>query len=144
MRMFENVKLQVHTDSTAAKSITTRYGGGRNSKHIQLRYLYVQDLVQDGLLTVKKVCTTQNPAGCFTTHVDSTTLLSHVATLGLNIRCKPEGYDIFNIKSKLSRLSRALHHIAFDTTSCSTRHTFQCMRSPCRASMWLDPVVLHL
>ena len=46
--------LILHTDSTSAKSLASRVGLGRKSKHIQLRYLYLQELVTNKLLTLVK------------------------------------------------------------------------------------------
>ena len=36
----------VFTDSTAGRSIATRFGAGKKTKHVELRYLYMQDLVR--------------------------------------------------------------------------------------------------
>ena len=44
----KTVKINVHTDSTAGKAIASRFGAGKKSKHIELRYLYMQELVQRG------------------------------------------------------------------------------------------------
>ena len=55
MQLFKSVRFLLRTDSTAAKSITAKFGLGKQSKHIQLRYLYVQDLVRSGLLIVKYI-----------------------------------------------------------------------------------------
>ena len=70
--------ITIYTDSTAGKSIATRMGVGKNTKHIQLRYLYVQDLVQHGLLRIAKVDTKNNYADLMTKYLDAprTTLLA--------------------------------------------------------------------
>eukprot|EP00435_Cladocopium_sp_Y103_P040930 s145_g11.t1 len=49
----KTVKINVHIDSTG--KIASRFGAGKKSKHIELRYLYMQKLVQRGVLTVRKV-----------------------------------------------------------------------------------------
>ena len=56
----KTVKINVHTDSTAGKAIASRFGTGKKSKHIELRYLYMQELVQRGVLTLRKVGTLFN------------------------------------------------------------------------------------
>ena len=58
----KRVNMIVHTDSKAGRSIATRFGAGKKSKHIELRYLYIQDLVRSGVLAVKKIHTKLNPA----------------------------------------------------------------------------------
>ena len=42
--------LIARTDSTSAKAIAGRLGLSKSTKHIQLRYLYMQDMTQAGLL----------------------------------------------------------------------------------------------
>lgn len=49
------------TDSTASKSMASRLGVSRATKHIQLRFLYSQDLVSTGVVRLRKVDTKQQP-----------------------------------------------------------------------------------
>ena len=51
----KRVHLQIMTDSMAAKAIAARQGVGKHSKHIQLRFLYVQDLVATNQVVIRKV-----------------------------------------------------------------------------------------
>jgi hypothetical protein len=44
------------------KSIAGRFGTSRKTKHFELRYLYVQELAQTGLIRLCKVLGTLNPA----------------------------------------------------------------------------------
>ena len=39
------VTITVNTDSVAGKSMATRYGASRRTRHIELRYFYMQSLV---------------------------------------------------------------------------------------------------
>ena len=50
-------QIVAYTDSTAGKSMATRFGAGKRAKHVELRYLYVQNLVQSGLLQARKIGT---------------------------------------------------------------------------------------
>ena len=50
---------------------------------MDVRYLYMQELVQRGLLKVKKVLGAENPADVGTKYVDHTTLWKHLPTLGM-------------------------------------------------------------
>ena len=51
-----------HADSTAGKSMATRFGTGTKTKHVELRFMYVQNLAQMGLLKMAKIDGTRNPA----------------------------------------------------------------------------------
>ena len=55
--LIKNCKTNIteYTDSSSAKSITSRRGVTRKTKHIELRQLFVQDLVANGTLQVTKV-----------------------------------------------------------------------------------------
>ena len=45
-RLFEKANLTVHTDSSAGKSMAGRFGTSRKTKHVELRRLCMQELVQ--------------------------------------------------------------------------------------------------
>ena len=61
----KRVNMIVYTDSTAGRSMAVRFGAGKKTKHVELRYFYMQDLVRSGVLIVRKVHTTANPAHFF-------------------------------------------------------------------------------
>ena len=42
-KLAKSVNITVHTDSTATKSMATRFGTSKKTKHVELRFLYVQD-----------------------------------------------------------------------------------------------------
>ena len=54
-------KVRVWTDSSAAKAISSRRGLGR-LRHVELRYLWVQELIAEERVEVKKVGGLHNPA----------------------------------------------------------------------------------
>ena len=68
-----------HTDSTAGKSMATRFGTGKKTKHVELRFLHMQNLVQMGLLKMAKIHGQQNPADLMTKYV-ATDVLSRLLT----------------------------------------------------------------
>ena len=76
------VKLTVHTDSTAGKSMASRYGLGKKTKHIELRYLYMQDLVASGVLTLSKIRTESNMSDLMTKYLSAETTFKHSTALG--------------------------------------------------------------
>ena len=65
----KKVSVIAHTDSTAGKSMATGLGAGKKTKHVELRFLYVQNLVQMGLLNMAKIDGTRNPADLMTKYV---------------------------------------------------------------------------
>ena len=81
--LIPRVHLFVHTDSTAGKSMASRYGTSRKTRHVQLRHLFVQELVTSGMITIRKVLGTLKNADILTKYVNKETLARHVATFGL-------------------------------------------------------------
>ena len=48
------VEVTMWTDSTAGKSVASRRGLGK-MRHVELKYLWVQDIVKEGRLKVRKI-----------------------------------------------------------------------------------------
>jgi hypothetical protein len=76
-------KILVFTDSTAGKSMATRFGTTRKTKHNELRDLYMQELVTTGLAIVKKILGTNNPADILTKYVSEDVLHRHLNAVGI-------------------------------------------------------------
>ena len=53
-KLAKSVNISVHTDTTAGKSMDTRFGTSKKTKHVELRFLYVQELVAKGILRLKE------------------------------------------------------------------------------------------
>ena len=77
------VAMTVMTDSTSAKAMATRIGVTKLTKHIQLRFLYMQDLVANNIVKIKKVGTKENPADVLTKVVPTAVLHYHLQNVGL-------------------------------------------------------------
>ena len=60
-----SVHLEVHCDSSAAIAVSARLGPGK-MKHILLRHLWIQQMVRDGMLSVKKISSNNNCADVLT------------------------------------------------------------------------------
>eukprot|EP00438_Fugacium_kawagutii_P029652 Skav215858 [mRNA] locus=scaffold1507:85913:86695:- [translate_table: standard] len=56
------VNITVHTGSTAGKSMATRFGASKKTRHVELRFLYVQELVGKEIIRLKKANTEYNCA----------------------------------------------------------------------------------
>ena len=82
-RLFEKANITIFTDSTAGKSMAGRFGTSRKTKHVDLRFLYVQELVQTGMVKLRKVLGTLNPADIMTKYVGRDVLQRHLPTFGL-------------------------------------------------------------
>ena len=68
-KLAKKVNVIAHTDSTAGKSMATRFGTGKKTKRVELRFLYVQNLVQMSLLRMAKIDGTRNPADLMTKYI---------------------------------------------------------------------------
>ena len=58
----QSMTINLYTDSSAAKSLVSRSGPGNKSKHIELKYLFLQEIIQDGQVRILKVGTHDNYA----------------------------------------------------------------------------------
>ena len=77
------LQIRIHTDSTSGKSIATRIGSSKKAKHIDLKYLFIQQLVHNGILSVHKIGTLDNIADIFTKYVTAEILNRHLYNVGL-------------------------------------------------------------
>ena len=80
-KLAKNVSITVHTDSTAGKSMATRFGTSKKTKHVELRFLYVQELVGKGIIKLRKIGTKVNCADVLTKYLGSELLISHLKKL---------------------------------------------------------------
>ena len=99
-RLCQALNVVIHTDSTAGKAMSSRFGTSRKTRHVQLRYLFMQDLVKDGVIMLRKVLGTENPADVCTKHVTQDTLLRHLWKLGIA--------DTYDTIASLLRLPKTL------------------------------------
>ena len=74
--------VETRSDSTAAKSLSSRLGVGR-TKHMQSRWLWLQEKVQDEELTVQKEATAKNVSDILTKPCGRPTLDKHLEQLGV-------------------------------------------------------------
>ena len=75
------MSLHIFSDSSAAKAFASRRGLGRQ-RHVQARYLWLQERVAAAHLTVQKVKTAQNPSDILTEAANGETLERHRKMLG--------------------------------------------------------------
>ena len=66
------INVDVETDSTAAMGMCSRTGVGK-TRHIQVRWLWIQDAIRDKVVRLKKVKSTENVADLGTKDLDGPT-----------------------------------------------------------------------
>ena len=71
----------IHCDASAALGIVNRQGLGK-LRHINVRYLWLQERVRSKELEVLKVAGVSNPADLMTKHLDANTMWKHANKLG--------------------------------------------------------------
>ena len=81
----QKVNIKLHTDSTAGKSMATRFGTSKKTKHVQLRFLFIQELVTSGIVAIKKVAGTLNTSDVMTKYITKEVLHRHLSTLGITL-----------------------------------------------------------
>ena len=81
--------IKIHTDSSSGKRIATRIGTGKKTKHVELKHLFIQQLVALNHLRIIKIHTNDNPADIFTKYVSADTLQRHLHSVGLHIQHYP-------------------------------------------------------
>ena len=77
------VRLNVHTDATAAIGICRRRGLGK-IRHLAVSDLWVQDKVRTGDFDLKKILGKNNPTGLMTKHLPFPDMVRHMQFLGLH------------------------------------------------------------
>ena len=73
----------MQSDSSTANSLTDRLGAGQRTKHIDTRYFWLQERVQDGDLSIKKVLTARHCADIGAKPVSASVLQQHCKFTGL-------------------------------------------------------------
>ena len=71
------MKIEIQSDSSTANSLTHRLGAGQRTKHIDTRYFWIQERVQDGDLSIKKVLAAKNCADVGTKPGSASVLQQH-------------------------------------------------------------------
>ena len=81
----KKINIRIYTDSSSGKSMATRIGASKKAaKHIELKHLFIQQLVAHDLVRIVKINTINNPADIFTKYVATETLLRHTSDVGIS------------------------------------------------------------
>eukprot|EP00971_Amphidinium_carterae_P348616 6490594-Amphidinium_carterae.2 len=85
----KSLRPQIYTDSSSAKCLTQQLGLTKRTKHIDMRYLHVQQLQSDGELKIHKLSTENNPANLMTKYLETAKIKKHSETIGETIGLHP-------------------------------------------------------
>ena len=80
--------LELYTDSSAAKSFVSRRGLSR-MRHVEVKELWLQEVVKVGTIKMKKVPGTTNPADLLTKYHDIGTVVRLSERFGLCVIVQP-------------------------------------------------------
>jgi hypothetical protein len=84
--MGSELKLVMYSDASAGRSLAFRKGLGK-VRHIETKYLWIQDLVKDGRIKLLKGKGTCNPADIGTKHLSISEMSGLL--LGIGLRAVP-------------------------------------------------------
>ena len=79
------LSLTILSDSSSARSFSKRRGLGRQ-RHVQTRFLWLQDRVRLGHIVVEVVKGTENPADCLTKSLTKNEILRSMGWIGVEVR----------------------------------------------------------
>eukprot|EP00971_Amphidinium_carterae_P251968 5002812-Amphidinium_carterae.1 len=71
----DQLKPQIYTDSSSAWCLTQQLGLTKRTKHIDMRYLHVQQLQSNGELKIHKVSTENNPSDLMAKYLEATKIM---------------------------------------------------------------------
>ena len=112
------VRVRVCTDSIGAKAIASRKGLGK-TRHIEVRFLWTQDLVRDGRVTIYKIDGFTNPADVLTKSLSRADMASKLERVGGSISCRSVAESSVGSLTKGSYRGGVLE----------SRHTLHCYKA---------------
>ena len=80
-KLAKSININIHTNRTAGKSMATRFGTSKKTKQVELRFLYVQEMVGEGLTKLRKAGTKDNRADVVSKYLGTELLRSHLKKL---------------------------------------------------------------
>ena len=74
----KKVLIAIHTDSSAGKSMASRFGTSKRTRHVKLRFLFVQYLILQQVINLRKIEGVRNTADVLTKYVKADVLHKHL------------------------------------------------------------------
>ena len=78
-----SVPIVLYSDSQSAIAVASRAGLSKQTKHIALKYFFLQSLPSEGLIRIKKVLGLDNHSDILTKAIDKGTLEKHLEAMNL-------------------------------------------------------------
>ena len=94
------LEVRLCTDSSAAKGMAERLGLNKRTRHIAVHYLWLQEAVEGGRVTIRKVPGKQNPADIGTKYLAYEPLMQCCTRVGLE--SAHEG-DVHSLRTSRAR-----------------------------------------
>ena len=107
------VKIVIQRDSSTSKAMASRLGISIKSKHIQLRHLWIQDTLSEGVVSLEKVGTHHNPSNVLTKFLQTAVLGHHFPKLNHfkdSFLSQVNGYLQVSRNSMSCRMSKTINH----------------------------------
>jgi hypothetical protein len=82
--MGKDVKIVMYSDASAGRSLAFRKGLGK-VRHIETKYLWIQDVIKEGRINLLKIKGTDNPADIGTKHLSISEMSGFLVGMGLRI-----------------------------------------------------------
>ena len=101
--------IRIHTDSSAAKPVAMREGTSKKAKHIELRHLFIQQLVESKIITTHKVKSEDNPPDLPTKFVGCDTLNRHMYMLACEATPQQFHTSEYSSQHRLLNNRRTVH-----------------------------------
>ena len=79
-----DAQVRIWVDSAAAKSVASRVGLGK-MRHMEVKFLWLQQAVRDGRVVLKKVPGQQNPADILTKPLGREDIANKMARIGVRV-----------------------------------------------------------
>ena len=83
-----SLSLVMFTDSSAEKSIASRQGLGK-VRHLETKYLWLQQAVFQKRIDIRKIKGTENPADILTKYLSFADMQKVIEKVGIYMRCTP-------------------------------------------------------
>ena len=77
-----DTQIRLEVDASAAKAMASRQGLGK-VRHLQVRFLWLQDMVQGGVIRIQKVRGKLNPADVLTKSLPQAVMASLLGLVGI-------------------------------------------------------------
>ena len=82
----KQVDITLYTDSSAAKGIAGRVGLSKRTRHIAVHHLWVQERVENGDISLKKVSGEKNPSDAATKYLTQETMARLLGRLPVELK----------------------------------------------------------